>query len=228
VNAVSTPWFEDDMAAILRPGLDGVCLPKVESVRELNRLNHRLTCFESTAGLPQGRIRMVAAIESAAAILNLKEITEGPDRVIGLMFGAEDFALDIGLGAKREAEAAELLYARSAIVLAAAAKRLLSIDGVFPDLDDEQGMRRDILQARRLGFTSKSTFNPRQVTEINSVFSPQPDEIEYARRVIGAFDEAKTRGDASVAVGGQLIDLPILRRAQRIVELVEVFGIETK
>jgi citrate lyase subunit beta/citryl-CoA lyase len=144
------------------------------------------------------------------------------------MFGAEDFALDIGLGTKRENEAAELLFARSSIVVAAAAKRMLSIDGVFPDLDDESGMRRDVAQARRLGFTSKSTFNPRQVAEINSVFSPQADEIEYAHRVVSAFEEAESKGDASVAVGGQLVDLPILRRAQRILELVAELEIETK
>jgi citrate lyase subunit beta / citryl-CoA lyase len=224
VNAMNTPWYSEDIEAILGLGLDGVCLPKVESAGELNRLGHRLTGFEMTNGLPDGSVRILAAIESAAAIQNLREIAQAGDRVVGLMFGAEDFALDIGLGTKREAEAAELLYARSAIVMAAAARHILSIDGVFPDLDDEEGMRRDVWQARRLGFTSKSTFNPRQVSQINAVFSPQPDEIEYAERVISAFEEAKSRGDASVAVGGQLVDLPILRRAERIMELVGELG----
>ena len=88
-----------------------------------------------------------------------------------------------------------------------------SIDGVHPDLDDEDGMVRDTVAARHLGFTAKSTFNPRQIAVINRLFSPTPEEVEYARRVATAFDDASRRGDASVAVGGQLVDRPIVLRA---------------
>jgi len=128
------------------------------------------------------------------------------------------------LGTNRVGEAAEMLYARSAVVVASASARILSIDGVFPNLDDPEGMEADIVQARRLGFTSKSTFNPRQVAEINRFFSPQSDEIAYARKVVAGFEEAGARGDASVAVGGQLVDLPIVLRAQRLLALVEMEG----
>ena len=137
---------------------------------------------------------------------------------MGIIFGAEDYALELGLPANRVEEAAELIYHRSAIVVAAAAAGILSIDGVFPDLNDEAGCKSDILQARRLGFTSKSTFNPRQVDMINNIFSPSEEEIDYAKRLVKSFDEAKARGDASVAFGGQLVDLPILMRAQRILD----------
>ena len=139
--------------------------------------------------------------------------------MLGLMFGAEDYALDLGLAAQREGEARELIHARSSIVVAAAAARILSIDGVFPNLDDDEGLERDIVQSRRLGFSAKSTFNPRQVTLINKIFSPAPDELDYARKVVDAFKEAQARGDGSVAVGGQLVDLPIVLRAQRLLEL---------
>ena len=104
-------------------------------------------------------------------------------------------------------------------MVAAAAARILSIDGVFPNLDDPEGLERDVVQSRRLGFDAKSTFNPRQVELINRVFSPAPDEVEYAHKVVDAFREAQARGDGSVAVGGQLVDLPIVRRAQRILEV---------
>jgi len=141
------------------------------------------------------------------------------------MFGAEDFAMDLGLGTRRSEEAQQLLYARSALVIAATHRRLLSIDGVYPDLDDEEGLEADALQARRLGFTSKSTFNPRQVEVLNRIFSPQPDEVEYATKVVNAFTAARERGEASVAVGGQLVDLPIVRRAERTLELVAELGL---
>jgi len=184
----------------------------------------QITALEKQRGLEIGRIRILAAVESARGIMNAVSIADSDPRVIGLMFGAEDYALDLGLGARREKEAAELLFARSQIVNAAAAANVLSIDGVFPNLNDELGLEADVRQARRLGFTSKSTFNPRQIDVINSIFSPQPDEIEYARKIAAGFREAEARGDASVAVGGQLVDKPILLRALRILEIVDGQG----
>lgn len=222
VNAPGSDWYVKDLEAVLVPGIDGVCLPKVESADEVRKLAERLSEFESEHGVPDGEVRIVAAIESAVGLLCAPEIAASHTRMLGLMFGAEDYALDLGLGTEREAEAGELLYARSSLVVSAASARILSIDGVYPNLGDEDGLLADILQARRLGFSAKSTFNPRQVEHINRIFSPQPDEIAYAREVAEAFALAQKRGEGSVAVGGQLVDLPIVRRAQRLLELVDV------
>lgn len=218
LNAQTTHWFEDDLDAVVRPGLEGVCMTKVNSVDELLAGAESIEKREKAAGMEPGTVRIVAAIESPRSLLAAPAIAAAHPRVCGLIFGAEDYALEIGLGANRVEEAAELLYPRSAIVVAAAAAGVLSIDGVFPDLNNEEGCLKDIWQARRLGFSSKSTFNPRQVDMINDIFSPQPDEIEYARKLIKAFDEGRARGDASIAFGGQLVDLPILMRAERILE----------
>lgn len=220
VNAPATDWFAEDMDAIIGPGLDGVCVPKVESAIDLKRPIELLDGSD-----PDGNITIIAAIESAAALLQASEIASAHPRVMAIMFGAEDFALDLGLGTRREGEAAELLYTRSAIVIAAAAARVLSIDGVFPDLDDPEGLLDDVLRSRRLGFDAKSTFNPRQVELINERFSPTADELDYARRVAEAFTEATERGDASVAVGGQLVDLPIVQRAHALLEVAAGLGI---
>jgi citrate lyase subunit beta/citryl-CoA lyase len=221
LNAVGTPDGEEDFERVLVPGLEGVCAPKVEHPDDVRRVADKLAGFEEDTDLPLGTVRIVAAMESAAGLLAAPAIAGADPRVLGLMFGSEDFALDLGLGTERQGEARELVYARSALVVAAAATHVASIDGVFPNLDDEDGLRRDVLQARRLGFTAKSTFNPRQVALINEVFSPSPDEVEYARRVSDAFDAAQARGDGSVAIGGQLVDRPIVLRAQRILELVD-------
>jgi citrate lyase subunit beta/citryl-CoA lyase len=220
VNAVGTDWFREDLEAILVPGLEGVCVPKVESADDVQAAADDLGSFD-----PDGRIGVVAAIESAVGLLKAPEIAAAHPRVLALMFGAEDYALDLGLGTRREGEAAELVFARSALVVAAAAARVISIDGVFPDLEDAEGFAADVLQARRLGFGAKSTFNPRQIGLINERFSPTADELAYARRVVSAFEEAVARGDASVAVGGQLVDRPIVLRAQRLLELAHDLGI---
>jgi citrate lyase subunit beta/citryl-CoA lyase len=222
INAVGTDWYREDLEAILVPGLEGLCLPKVESAEDVLAVAEALDAFD-----PEGSVGIVIAIESAIGLLRAPEIAASHPRVIAMMFGAEDYALDVGLGTKREAEARELVFARSAIVGAAAAARVISIDGVFPDLEDAEGLLADIVQARRLGFGAKSTFNPRQVELINERFSPTPDELVYAHRVAEAFEEAVARGDASVAVGGQLVDRPIVLRAQRLLELASDLGIAT-
>jgi citrate lyase subunit beta/citryl-CoA lyase len=220
VNALSTPWLKPDLETVIGPGIDGICLTKVVKPQDIHDVAGMMDGLERQRGLEAGSVKILAAVESARGLINAVAIADANPRVIGLMFGAEDYALDLGLGAKREKEGAELIYARSTLVNAAAAANVLSIDGVFPNLNDPDGLLADVQQARRLGFTSKSTFNPRQIDVINQVFSPQPDEIEYARKIAAGFREAEARGDASVAVGGQLVDRPIVLRALKILEAV--------
>lgn len=219
INSIDSPWWKEDLEAIVGPQLEGICVPKVRLPSEISVLEESLRMLEAARSLPAERVRIVAAIESAGGLLNASAIAVASLRVVGLIFGAEDYALDLGLGTQREGEARELVYHRSALVTAAAAATVLSIDGVFPNLEDPEGMTRDVVQARRLGFGGKSTFNPRQVEEINRVFTPAPDELAYARLVVEAFEAAQGRGDGSVAVGGQLVDLPIVMRARRLLEL---------
>ncbi len=221
LNAAATTWFAGDLAEVIPAAPDGVCLPKCEDAGQVTELAARLDDLERRNSLEPGSTRIVAAIESPAAVLAAVSIARAHPRVTALMLGAEDLALDIGLGTARAAEAAELIFARSMVVYAAAAARVASIDGVFPNLEDPDGMERDTMQARRLGFTAKSTFNPRQVQVINRIFSPRPDELAYARRVADAFRAAEARGEASVAVGGQLVDRPIVLRALRLLELAD-------
>jgi citrate lyase subunit beta/citryl-CoA lyase len=218
VNRAGSDWWRQDVEAVLVPGIDGVCLPKVEDEDEVHAMHAELERFEREAGVPGGHVRILLAVESALGLLRAPALAACHERVSGLMFGAEDFALDLGLGTRREAEAGELVYARSSLVVAAASAKVMSVDGVFPDLDDEDGLWADVRQARRLGFSGKSTFHPKQMQVINEVFTPSADELDYARRVVTAFEEAQARGDGAVAVGGQLVDLPIVVRAQLLLE----------
>ena len=140
------------------------------------------------------------------------------------MFGAEDFGKELGLPVNRVGEARELLYARSAMVMAGAAAHVQLVDGVWPDIRDAEGLRGYAVQARRLGYTGMSCIHPGQIEIINAVFSPYKDEVEYARQVVQAFEEAQARGDGSIALGGQLIDLPIVERARRTLALADALG----
>jgi citrate lyase subunit beta / citryl-CoA lyase len=204
-----------DLAAVLRAGLDGIVAPKIDHPDEVASLARDLDEREDAARIARGSIRIVPSIESARGLLAAPAIAASSDRVIALLFGAEDFARDLGLPAEREAEAAELLYARSAVVVAAVAAHRQPIDGIWPDVTDGDGLRRDALQARRLGFTGKSLIHPGQIETINEVFSPSAAEVSYARRVIDAFEGAQRKGDGAVALDGRMLDQPIVDRARR-------------
>ena len=216
INAIGHRRMEDDLAAVLRPGLDGLVLPKVESAAEVAAVESRVAAHEAACG---ARLRLLVAIESPAGLLAAPAIASCSDRVAGLMFGAEDFGRELGLPASRQGEAQELLYARSALVVAAASARVQAVDGVWVDLRDPEGLERFALQSRRLGFTGMSSIHPSQVAPINAAFRPGAEEIDYARKVIAAYEEAAARGDGSVAFGGQLIDRPIIERARRTLDL---------
>jgi citrate lyase subunit beta/citryl-CoA lyase len=219
INAVGSEYMEADLRAILVPGLQGLVLPKLETPDEVRLVERYLEEHERQAGLAPGSVEFIATIESARGLLAAPAIAAASGRVAALMFGAEDFSLDIGLPPNREAEARELIYARSAIVVAAASAHVQSIDGVYPDIRDSEGMERDAVQARRLGFSAKSTFHPGQIDIINQVFSPTDEDVAYAERVVAAFEEAEAAGQGAVALGGQLIDRPIVERARRVLRL---------
>ncbi len=205
-----------DLEAIVLPGLDGIMAPKVARADEVQWLSGELDARERDGKIAPGRIRIIPSIESAAALIEAPRIAKATGRVIGLAFGSEDFALDLGLPTKREGEAADLLYARSATVVAAVAAGKLAFDGIWPDIEDAAGFRADSQRARRLGFSGKTLIHPGQVAVVNEIFSATAEEVEEARRVVRAFDEGLARGHGAVALDGRMLDAPVVDRARRV------------
>ena len=207
---------EADLDAVVRAGLDGIVAPKVRRAEEIVWLADELEARERRTAVAPGTIRIIASIESAAALVDAPRIAASSPRVIGLTFGSEDFALDLGLPTRREGEAADLLYARSATVVAAVAAGKIALDGIWPDIRDAAGLRADSLRARRLGFSGKTLIHPDQIAVVNEVFSPTAAEVAEARRVVSAFEEALARGDGAVALDGRMLDAPVVDRARRV------------
>jgi citrate lyase subunit beta/citryl-CoA lyase len=216
VHPAGSPVVEADLDAVVRPGLDGVAVPKVERLEEVLRVDAALREREERAGMPPGCIRLLAMIESARGLLQAPAIAASCPRLLGLMFGAEDFVLDLGQLSVQPAGVDDLLYARSAVVVAAAAERLQAIDRIYPDFRDPAGLRGDTVQARRLGFTGKALIHPDQIPVVHEIFRPTPEEVAYARRVVEAFEAA---GGGAGVVDGRMIDRPIAERARRVLEL---------
>ena len=224
INAIGHPRMDADLQAVVRPGLEGLVCPKVDTVEEVRKVDALLNDQEPQNKLAQGSVKLLIAIESPTGLLNARAIAAASQRIVGIIFGAEDFGREIGLPTVREGEARDLIYARSSIVVAAAAAHVQAVDGVWVDLNDGQGLLGFAKQSRRLGFSGMSCIHPSQVEAINQTFSPTAEEIDYCQKVLRAFEEANARGDGSIAFGGQLIDRPIVERARRTVEMAKSLG----
>lgn len=214
INHACTGLQADDLAATVHGRPDGYVLPKVESAQEVQQASNALAAYEMQLGLEPGTIRLLAYVETARGILNLREIAESDPRVVALLFGAEDLAANIG--AMRTAGGEEVLYAQSALVIHAAAAGLQVLDTVYIDLGDTEGLRTATEKALRMGYTGKVAIHPAQVEVISSVFTPRAEAVDYARRLLAAYDAHQAQGAGAFAFEGKMIDMPMIRSARRV------------
>ncbi len=221
INAVGHERMNADVEYVIRPALEGLAVPKVETPDQVNVVEKILDEREPKMGMVRGSVRLLLALESPRGLFNAYAIATSSPRVIGLMFGAEDFSRELSLPLRREGEAVDLIYARSAMVTAAAAAHVQAVDGVWPNFQDMEGLKKFALQSRRLGFSGMSLIHPAQIDEVNAAFTPTSEEVDYCRRVVQAFDDARARGEGAIAFGGQLLDMPIVDRARQTIALAE-------
>lgn len=222
INPVGSGLEIDDLDAVLPARPDGIVVPKVETLSQLTWVGDRIESAELSYGWPVNSIRMIAIVESAKAILlNLTQIAAHP-RLDALIFGAEDFAADIG--AIRTADAWEIFYARSAVVTAAAAFDLQAIDMVTVEFRDIEKIRAEAQFGAQMGYSGKQVIHPDQVQPVQEAFTPDDESIAAARRLIEAFKEHQSKGTGAFALDGKMIDMPLIRSAQRVLERARAAG----
>ncbi|HEY0185340.1 MAG TPA: CoA ester lyase [Rhodopila sp.] len=215
VNALTTEWCYGDIVAVVRNGLDGIILPKVEHAHELRSADWLIGNLERERGLPVGGIDLLPIIETALGMSNLAAICRSGTRTKCLAFGAGDFTLDMGMTWTRSES--ELLPHRAACVMESRAAGLdPPMDTVWADLRYTDGFIASAKHAAALGFQGKMCIHPDQVAPTNAAFTPDDDAVARAIRVVAAFDKAEAEGLASIQLDGQFIDYPIVQRARRI------------
>lgn len=219
VNNPSTGRTEGDIDAVVSPNLDGIVLPKVEDAETVIEADDWITVAERREGIPPGSTSLLVLLESGLGVHNAVEILRASPRVETAIFGFVDFMLDIGINTiDHTTGAEELLYARSAVVVAArAARRSPPLDGPFIDIEAPDAFTAQCRQARSIGFRGKMLIHPSQVPLSHAGFAPDAREVAAARRIIEAFEVAERSGQAAVVVDGRLVDYPVVSRAQRIV-----------
>jgi len=226
VNGLHTGLTEGDVAGIVAPGLDGVVLPKTESAEHVRTLDVLLARAEADAGLVPGQLKILPLVETARGLLAGPEIAAASPRVVTLCFGSGDFTRDLELPSLRwSVEGTELFYARARMVVdARSGGRGRPIDGPFLSVRDAAGFEADCLVARSIGFQGKLCIHPAQVAAANRLFSPDPDEVAFCRRVAAEFAAAVALGSASITVDGVFVDYPIAEKAERIIRTAEALA----
>jgi citrate lyase beta subunit len=223
LNPFGSGWEGEDLAATVGGRPHGVVLPKVQSAEALMWLDAKLVEAEANHGWPIGEIAVVAMVETAQGIVNLREICMASARLQALIFGAEDLAGDIG--ATRTPEAWEVFYARSAVVTHAAAFGLQAIDMVFVDYHDAAGLAREAAEGARLGYAGKQAIHPAQIGPIQSAFTPTEAAIAHARRVVEAARAHQAEGRGAFALDGKMVDAPVVKAAEAVLAKARAAGL---
>ena len=221
INGVGTGLEVDDLAETLIYHPDGVVIPKAESLAQIEWLSEQIEAMELSQGWELNSIRILAIIESAKGVANLREIATHP-RLDALIFGAEDYAASVG--ATRSRGGQEVLYARSKVVLHAAVNELQAIDIVFVNFKDAVNLKIDAMLGAQMGFVGKQIIHPNQVKITQEAFSPSDAAIDYAERLLGAFEIAESEGAGVIAFEGTMIDMPLVKFARSVIERAKAAG----
>ena len=217
VNPLDTGLTETDLAAVVRPGLAGVLVPKANGAHDVATIAALIDPLEAAAGLAAGSVRiMVVATETPAAMFNLGSYNPPHPRLVGLTWGAEDLAAAIGATANKEPDGTwtePYRLARSLCLFAAAAAGVAPLDTLYADFRDTAGLEADCRKARRDGFIGRIAIHPDQVEPINRCFSPSDADVEDARRIVAAFAAQPELG--TIGIDGKMVDIPHLKAAHK-------------
>ena len=208
-NSPVSGLIPDDLLDIIQKGVDGIVIPKVNTVNEIKKIEKIMLGLEKKRKLKP--IEIIASIESTEGVVNAYLIASCSKRISALVFGVFDLLNDLGVEYTKKPEGAA--YSRAKIPVDARAAGKYAIDAIWQDLDDVAGLEQDSLVAKNLGYAGKSIIHPNQVDVVHKVFYPTSAEIEWAKKVVSAYDMAKKNKKGATTVDGKMIDEVHYKRA---------------
>ena len=217
IGPTDTEFWKEDLDAVIPLKPDMIMPTKVSGGEMIREVSAYMGQVEERSGIEKGSVKILPLIETALGVEKAFEIASSDVRVAGLFLGGEDFTAD--MHCKRTKEGQEIFYARTRLVCAARAWGIEAYDTPFTDVEDMEGLRKDTEFAKSLGFAGKAVISPRHVDIVNEVFSPTEAEIEYAHDVMDAIEDGKRQGKGVISLRGKMIDAPIVKRAQQVLEM---------
>lgn len=218
INNMGTDLGKLDLEAIVPLAVDAIRIPKTESVEQIQEADKLMTELEAKYGLSK-KTDIHAMIETTKGVVNVFDIVRASPRIKALTFGAQDLLADMGL---RRVDYNALSFAKGQVILAAKLAKIYILDTPFIDVDDDKGLFENATQAKSLGFTGKAAINPRQIDIINLAFTPSCEEVEYAKKVVSAFNAFKKMGTGVFAIDGKMVDKPVVAQSTNVLNLVDI------
>ena len=216
INSPESGIVEADLKEIVQKGIDGIVIPKVNSVKELKQIEKTISALEKKRKIKG--IRLMPSIESALGVMNCYEIVSSSKRIVALVFGIFDLLNDMGIEyAKGNPPGAK--YSRYKVPVAATAAGVAAIDGIWQDLKDKNGFTKDCEVGRSLGYVGKSVIHPDQIQTVHKIFHPNKAEIEWAKKVCNVYEELTKKGKGATVVEGKMIDEVHYKRAKALLEI---------
>jgi citrate lyase subunit beta / citryl-CoA lyase len=217
VNALYTGLALDDLAAVTRPGLDAILIPKANGADDILRFGHYLDALETKTGMPVGSVKIaVVATETAKAMFGLGSYTPVLSRLVAVTWGAEDLAAALGATDNKDSDGGWTFpyqIVRAQCLFAAAAAETTAIDTIHANFRDFQGLELDCRRSRRDGFLGRMAIHPDQVETINRCYTPSEQEVAHARRIVDAFEANPDAG--TLGIDGKMVDIPHLKAARK-------------
>ncbi len=217
INPLYTEFGEKDVRTLVPAGLRFMRLPMCESKEDVIQLHNLLTEIEKEHGIEEGSCKIQCSLETPKGVYNAHDIATASKRVVSISFGAEDYTRLLGVD--RTKDGSEIFYARTKIANIASITGVDAIDTVWADFNDEEGFLKEVKMARQLGFKGKSCIHPSQIEVVNDVYTPSLEEVEQSLIILDAVEKAGIEKGGVIQVNGKMVDIPVIDKARRIVEL---------
>lgn len=220
VNGWHTEFTNEDLEAVVYPGLDGITLPKARNADDVKRLDWKISELEERRGIPAGTVKIAVLLETAEGIMNAYSICTASPRISAAFFGAVDYCCDMRIN--RTNEASEQFVARTIVGIAARSAGIIALDAPFADFSNLDAFRKNTLDGRQMGYEGRMIIHPSQIEIAHELYSPTSEDIEHAEKVKKFFEEeGLAKGLASVSMDGKMVDTPVYQSALNTLEFYE-------
>ena len=219
INSLNSRLALEDINIALNHKVFGISVGKVSSASDINKLSEIIAVAEVRHGYEIGSTKLIVWIETAESIINVREIAMSSPRLLALAFGAEDYTNDMAI--KRRPDDSEIEFARHSVAIAARSANLLSLDTPYFEFKNNVGLKKDIETARSIGYTGKFAIHPGQIKSINNGFIPSTEDAEQAKHIVSEYQKAVKLGKGAIGLNGVVIDVPVVKRAQAVIDMVK-------